>query len=235
MSETKMKQQVYSYKIKLDVKQDAWNWYFGCNRISKGVDWKQRVPIEIYKNIFGKPEEDAYKFIIPFLKQKYIEDKEQIDKFTKYINYEYEQKFIKACEKLVKTLNKPLYRNDFTIFLTTFPRGPYDYSHGYIWKYIGSNDPIRNLLHELLHFQFIHYWKIPGSEVSLLNDEQFDWLNESLTVILDEDFHPIIEKSDQGYEIHQKYRQELHKFWKINHDFNKLVDFGLKILPDFVK
>lgn len=91
-------------------------------------------------------------------------------------------------------------------------------------------------LHELLHFQFIHYWRNnTDSQVSKLSDEQFEWLKESLTIILDEDFLPLIEFKDKGYEIHKPYRMALYEFWKANHDFDKLVNFGIKILPDFVK
>jgi len=68
-----------------------------------------------------------------------------------------------------------------------------------------------------------------------LNFKQFDWIKESLTVILDEDFYPIISKPDQGYEVHKEYRLRLHKFWENNKDFDKLVEFGLKILPKYCK
>jgi len=222
------------YQIKLDIEQDAINWYEGCNRISKGVDWKQRVPSIVYDNIFGKSKDAAYKFLIPFLKQKYVDEKDQIDKYISFVDNEYEQNFSLACQKIASLTDKPLYRKDFTVFLTTFPRGPYNYDMGYLWLVIGRKDPIKNFLHELLHFQFIHYWCIPESDVAKLNNEEFEWLKESLTVVLDEDLYPLIKSPDDGYELHREFRKELHKVWKTNKNFDELVKFGLKALPSFI-
>ena len=227
---------VYKYQIKLDIEKDASNWFDACNRVSHGVDWKTRISSEIYENIFEKSKEDAYSFIIPFLKNKYTIDTEQIAEYTDYINKEYNDKFQEACEKLVNLLGKRLYRNDFTIYLTTFPRCPYNYKLGYIWAVIGKSwvDPVKNFLHELLHFQFIHYWKNnPKSKVSKLNEQQFEYLKESLTVILDKEFFPIIKAPDKGYEMHKEFREELHQEWIKHYNFDKLVDFGLKKLNKY--
>jgi hypothetical protein len=225
----------YSYQIKLDIEKDAFNWFAGCNRIFSGTDWKQRVPKEIADQVHGKTKKQAYDFLIPFLKQKYITDKDHIDYYLDFLNLEYKYKFTKACQKIREITKKPLYRNDFTAFLTTFPRGPYNYELGQLWAMIDAFDPIEHFMHELLHFQFIHYWSVEGNPVGKLNDDQFDWIKESLTVILDKDLRPIIRWPDMGYEIHEEYRQELHKFWEKNKDFDKLVKFGLKKLPDYIK
>lgn len=223
-----------SYQIELDIEQDAINWYEGCNLISKGVDWKQRVSPIVYDNIFGKTKDVAYEFLIPFLKQKYINDKDQIDKYISFVSSEYKQNFSLACQKITNLTGKQIYRKDFTIFLTTFPRGPYNYNEGYLWLFIGRNDPMKNFLHELLHFQFIHYWLVPDSAVTKLKNEEFEWLKESLTVVLDEDLYPLIKSADDGYEIHKEFRKELRKFWKTNKNFDELVKFGLKALPSFI-
>jgi len=229
------KQSIYKYSIRLDIEQDAWNWYNGCNEIANGLDWKQLESKEVVKNISGKTNEEAFVFLIPYLKQRYIDEKKEIDENLSFLNKEFKKKFNKACQKIVDLLGKPLYRNDFYIDLTTFPRCPLNYEGGYLMICTGSVDPIAMFLHELIHFQFIHYWaKNPTSAVNKLNNEQFEWLKESLTVILDEDFYPIIQEPDQGYKLHKKFRQELHKFWKANKDFDKLVEFGLKRLPHFV-
>lgn len=227
---------IYKYKIKLDIKKDASNWFDGCNHISFGLDWKKRAPAEIVKNIYGKSKTEAYEFLIPFLKQKYIDEKEKIKQARKRLKNVYEQKFDLACEKMVELMGKPIYRNDFTIYLTTFPRGPYNYYYGTIWEYIGWDNPIMGFLHELAHFQLWHYWyKNPDSPVSKLPFEHYDYLKESLTMILDKDLLPLIERPDMGYEIHKEFRKLLTKQWETNKDFDKLVEFGLKKLPEFVK
>lgn len=148
----------------------------------------------------------------------------------------YNQKFQEVCDKMEEIIGKPIYRKDFTFFITTFPHGPYNYKKGHIWEYIGWNNPVMGFLHELSHFQFIHYWRDdPSSAVSKLSDDQFEWLKESLTLVLDKDLMPLIECVDVGYDIHQPLRKELHKFWKKNHDFDKLVELGVKLIPEYVK
>lgn len=228
----------YKYQIKLDIDQDVNNWYITCNNpnISHGVKWDDRVPKYIYEKIHGKSEEESQEFLISFLKQKYIDEKEQIDNFTNLVKAQYEQKFDKACDKVVEIMGKPLYRNDFTTFLTTAPRAPYSYNQGSTWVPIGWFDPIKMFMHELMHFQFIHYWANDDkSAVSKLSKPQFEYMKESLTVILDMDLCPLIRMPDKGYEKHKEFRKELHKDWVRHHDFDKLVDFGLKRLPDFTK
>ena len=225
----------YKYHIKLDINSDASNWYSGCNSESYGVDWKKRVSGDIYNNIFNKSKKEAYKFLIPFLNEKYINEKQNIDSYITSLNNTYKEKFNKACKKIVELTGKDLYLNTFTIFITTFPRGPYNYGKGYIWEYIGWNNSIVGFMHELLHFQFHHYWRNnPTSAISKLDEDQFQYLKESLTVILDDSLVPLIEHPDKGYDIHQKFRKELHNFWETNKNFDQLVEFGLKRLPEFI-
>jgi len=225
----------YTYQIVLDPIKDAWNWYDACNdSIQHGVDWSKDVPNEVLLEIKGKSETEAYEFIAKFLKQKYIDDSGQINDFVKYINERYSENFEISCQLLEKAMGRPIYRKSFTIYITTYPMAPYNYDDGSIFDYIGWTDTIVGLLHELSHMQFTHYWRNnPDSAVSKLNDSEFEWLKESLTVIFDEEFLPFIEKIDKGYEIHKSFREALHKNWKSNHNFDKLVDFGIKILPNY--
>ena len=44
---------------------------------------------------------------------------------------------------------------------------------------------------------------------------------------------PIIVSPDKGYEIHKEFRAVLKEFWDKNKDFNALVEYGLKRLPEF--
>jgi hypothetical protein len=230
-----IKKSGYSYRITLDLDTDMDNWYCGCNGVGHGVVWSDRIAPELVEKIKDKSKDEAYKFLEPYLKQKYIDDKDKIEKFKLEQEYIFNDKFINACDRMVELLGKPLYRNDFTIYLTTFPRAPYWYEKGATWMPIGWNDPIRIFLHELCHFQFIHYWrKNLDSAVSKLTDKQFEYIKESLTMVLDEDFLPLIDRIDKGYEMHQAFRKELTEFWKTNKSFDELVNFGLKKLLEFV-
>ncbi|MDP4038731.1 MAG: hypothetical protein Q8P54_02065 [bacterium] len=225
----------YSYEIKQDIYRDAWNWWNGCNRISHGINWKERVSSKIVEKISGKDEKEAFKFLIPYLRKKYIDEKDIIKDYKSYIESEFKQKFERSCEKLVRVMSKPLYRNDFTIYLTTFPRGPYNKNDGSMWFYINWHEAIRGFLHELCHFQFIHYWRENSSSpVSKLTDKEFEYLKESLTIILDEDFMPLIKAPDKGYPIYQEFRKKLRACWKEKKDFEELVKFGVESVPKYL-
>ncbi len=226
----------YSYIIKLDKAQDAWNWFDACNKTSHGIDWKKRVASEIYKNINGKTEKEAYRYLNAFLDQKYKQEENKIKIFEEYLYNEYNKNFTKACQTIEILTNRPLCCQDFTIFITTFPRGPYNLKEGYIWVYYGWKNAILNFLHEALHFQFIYYWRNnPSSPINKLSEEDFNFIKESLTVILDEDLYPLITTPDKGYDIHQSFRKELHAFWKKTKDFDKLVEFGVEKLKAGLK
>ncbi len=93
----------------------------------------------------------------------------------------------------------------------------------------GDEAPMGTFLHEALHIQFHNYWQNnPNSAVSKLSAKNFETLKESLTVILDNVLVPFIEIYDRGYAEHHAFRQKLHHEWKKHHDFDKLVDFGVK-------
>lgn len=224
----------YSYKIRQSIYKDAWNWWEGCNKVSHGHDWKSGVDADLLEKIYGKSQEEAFCFLLPYLKDKYAIEKRALVIRRNFFNNEFKQKFQIGCNKIAEVMNRPIYRNDFTIYLTTFRRGPYDEEKGLVWTCIYWDDPVRTFLHELCHFQFIHYWREnPKSEVSKLTNDQFEYLKESLTMILDEDFFPIIKKPDYGYDLHQDFRTDLKKFWHKNKDFDLLVEFGVKKIRDY--
>lgn len=60
--------------------------------------------------------------------------------------------------------------------------------------------PIDGFLHKGLHFQFTYFWRCDKeSPVSKLNESEFNYLKEALTVVLDDDLKPIITVPDMGY------------------------------------
>lgn len=224
----------YRYKIAIDINKDAWNWYGACNSVGHGVDWKQRIDSDVAEKIHGKTESEAYEFLVPYLKQKYEDEAEMMELGEDFIRKRFETHFLPACEKLIEITGKPLYRDDFTVYLTTFPRGPYNYERGEFWLGVFWTNPIANFMHETLHFQFIRFWREnKESAVSKLSDDKFEYLKESLTIVLDESLVPLIEVSDKGYESHEEYRKKLHSFWTKNKNFDELVKYGVKILDKY--
>lgn len=230
----------YSYEIIFDKKQDAWNWYaVSRSPVAFGFAWRDNLSGE-HRDFFDKivklPTKSAKTEINGWLEKDYRNNhnfyKSQKEKFRQ----EFEHNFQKAYEVLEKITGKSLYKNHATIYLTTFPRGPYDYQNGAFWFCFSWINPIRNFLHEWLHFQFIHYWQEdPKSAVSKLSKDDFEFIKESLTVVLDDNLKPLIVSADKGYPSHQAFRKLLHRHWARYHDFDELVDYGVKHLPEFTK
>lgn len=213
--------------IKLDIQKDAWNWWHACNHVSYSVDWKQRIDQSIWENIHGKSQEQAFKFLLPYLKNNYIKQHNQLELYQKQASLIIKQNANRACRWLEKITEQPLACQDITLYLTTFPRCPYNYEKGYIWTCAiwPAKQVMDTLLHELLHFQFYAYFKNRES-VKKLSAAQAEDLKEALTVILNYEFREYLAQSDKGYSVHQKLRQKLASFWQKNKDFGKLVDYG---------
>lgn len=164
----------------------------------------------------------------PFLENLYEEQKETIEKTKFYANKLFEEKFTTACLCMQKLTEKTIYRKDFTLFLTSFPRCPYNYEMGYIRVnfFADVKNYLGTFLHELQHFQVIHYYK--DTLMKDLTNEEFEFLKESLTVILNEECSEFLGRPDRGYDIHQDLRKELLSFWRSNSNFQELIIFGVQ-------
>lgn len=217
--------------IKLDIQKDAWNWWHACNHVSYSVDWKSRIDQSIWENISGKSQEEAFKFLIPYLKNNYIKQHNNLELYQKQASVIIKQNANRACRWLEKITERPLCRQDITLYLTTFPRCPYDMERGYIWVCAiwPAKQVMDTLLHELLHFQFYAYYKDRES-VKKLSVTQREDLKEALTVILNYEFREYLAQSDKGYAIHKNLRQKLARFWQKNKNFDELVDYGARLI-----
>jgi hypothetical protein len=225
-----------TFRIVKDIQKDAWNWWEACNKSSHGMDWKTKAPQDALINIEGKTQEVANEFLIPYLEAKYKEESDSLESFMKKSVKIFDQQGDEACALIEEKMGKPLYRKDFTFIITTFPRGPYNIENGTIWVYPKWSNPMGTFLHELCHFQFIYHWRNRNdSPVASLTYSQFDYLKESLTIILDEDFYPFIERPDKGYQIHQDFRVELKEHWKKYGNFDELVNFGVSRISEYTK
>lgn len=226
---------MYQIKIIYDIEKDAWNWRDACNKISHWVDRKTRIDPNVYTNIYGKDKDTAYSFLLPYLSNLYEENKSALDNTLLFSQEIINNKIQQACKIMEEVTWTIIYRDEFTWFITTFPRWPYSYQNGQIWFYY--NWPIKNylwlFLHELLHFQFIHYFK-DKEPISNLNSKQFEVLKESLTVILNHEFLEFLWKPDQWYSIHQNIRVELDDFWKKNKNFNELIEYWCNIIIKWI-
>ena len=217
--------------VKQDIKKDAWNWWSACNKISYGENWKERIDKKLQNKLAGKTKMQAFNFLIPYLKKLY--KKENISQKKKEIQNIFNKHQEQIFSRMEKVTGRKIYKDNFTCFLTTFPRAPYDFGRGYVWLPIvwPKETHIRTFAHELLHFQTYAYWE--KKCLKKLTNKEFENLKEALTVILNEDFLDLIILPDKGYKMHKNSRGELLKFWKKNKNFNKLIIYGINIYPKY--
>lgn len=109
------------------------------------------------------------------------------------------------------------------------------YEEGVIYTYAKIDNelwgmPLDGILHELMHFQTDYYYRQnPNSPVSKLSEDDYFVLKESLTVLLDESWKPIITLPDCSYPEYQSIRDQLLDFYHQHQDFDKLMEFGVHI------
>ena len=195
---------------------------------------------KIAKKIAKLNKGPAEKILKPYLVKKKEASSGRLNKFIELAEKEFSTKYEPACKALEQITRRPMMSDLFTFWITTFPRMPYFYEKREIFMFDSAEDfwgmPIDGFLHEGLHFQFHYYWEEDkNSPVSNLSDDEFDYIKEALTVVLDKDLEPLISVPDKGYTSQAEYRGLLHENWQKHHDFDELVVFGLEKLPIFCK
>jgi len=220
----------FTINVKLDLKKDAQNYRSAFNKNTHSSKRKEHVAqissIDMTK-LQGMQEQDAYPFLREYLenfwKEHGNEAQEKIKEMQKELN-QHKDSIFKKMEILTK---HPIYRNDFTIFLTSLNRWPYNYKLGYTWSYIDRTWVLKAFIHELLHFQTIHYYK--EYIINKIHDEKkFEDLKEALTFLLNHEFPGM---TDIWYPQHQELRKKLEEYRvHSDKDFDKLVDYWCDIV-----
>ncbi|MDR2524327.1 MAG: hypothetical protein LBC95_02175 [Candidatus Nomurabacteria bacterium] len=231
------------YKLIYNINKDIWNWrggtkqvFFGNNYAANARFIEDEAGREIAKEIEKLNKPEAEKLLRPYLTDKKKDPSSRLNNFITLAENEFTQKFDPAVNALEKITQQPMMADDFTFYITTFPRMPYFYDKREIFIFDSTAEiwglPIDGVLHELLHFQFEHYWREDKkSPISKLSLDEYNYLKEALTVVLDTDLQPIISVPDAGHAVQAEFREILHEHWQKHHNFDKLIEFGLEKIP----
>lgn len=222
--------------IKVDFQKDVWNWIGAISKkYSYGVDWIRRIPENLLPRIINQAQEVVEKEVRAFLEEKYVVEKDNLATYAEGLQKIVDKNANRVFAKLTQITEKPIYRKSFAGFITTFPRGPYNTTEGHIWIIYNKKYEwqITALIHELFHMQFEYYYK--SGLLKILDIEQFNFLKESMTVIINDEFKEIITEQDKGYLIHQKFRQYLTELWGQRKDFSQFAHEAAKQVSNFQK
>ncbi|MBU1092492.1 hypothetical protein KJ836_02395 [Patescibacteria group bacterium] len=221
-----------SFAVKIDIEKDAWNYWQACNRVSHGVDWSKRAEPIVKENVVGKTEAEARAWLLPYLEKKYQEL--DIQALADKLQIELMPEYPKVVEVIEKITQKPVYLKDVTLFLTTFNRCPYDFEKGHIWIYYkdDKNKIINTLLHELLHFQFHHYYDDDLQDK--VSDSEWEAIKEGMTVILNDDLVGWTGHKEITYSIYEDFAEELLALWQgtANRQFDKFVAEAVELVKN---
>lgn len=225
--------------FKYDIKKDAWSWVHIAKKDKScwGLDWRPQVAhipddllSKILKLSFPKAQIAVEKYLKNHPKRKYRElvlkeEKNSLEKLWKKV----EKNFFNILSDITQ---QSIYRNNFKCFFTTGFMCPYNLEENWfmvsMWHSLPSS--ITTICHELLHFQFLHYYKGYLKKEGL-NNRQIETLKEALTFLLNEpEFKKVVLVEDQGYPDHQKLRKALKKVWQDNKEFDVFLKKALKIV-----
>lgn len=219
-----------------NIKKDAWSWVtIAKDKNLWGLDWKNEIahiPADLLNKILKLNFNEAQSIV-----EKYITENPKTEFKNGIIKIQIialqnawkiiEKKYLKILADIIQ---KPFYTKNFTCYFTSGFMCPYDEKENWFMNSIWHSLPfqITTICHEVMHLQFLHYYK-NYLEKKGLNNKKIEVLKETLTFLLNEpEFKEIILVEDIGYPEHEKLRDQLQKIWHEERNFEKFLDKAIK-------
>lgn len=190
------------------------------------------------KNLLDKVQsannyKEAKQIVIDFLKNDTINSNKDfiIKEELKALGTSWEARENHFFMVLEKILEKPIYTENFSGYLTTFFKCPYSEKENWFMVNFWSSLPeqITTIAHEILHLQFLRQYR-PLLEKSL-DEEKIQKLKETLTFLLNEkEFYGVLLKTDVGYKEHAVLREKLKNLWRESRKFHLFLPEAIKII-----
>lgn len=215
-----------------NLKKDAWSWVLiAKDKNNWGLNWREQIA-QISDDLLDKIEKTNFASAQKVV-EKYIENdlkKEYKRKVMKAEMQALEKSWLLIEKKYFETLStitdKPIFTDKFDCFFTTGFMCPYSEKENWFMVSMWHSIPfsITTICHEIMHLQFLHYYRSYLKKKGLTNN-QIEDLKESLTVLLNGvEFDSVILSQDNGYPEHDKLRKKLSDVWSKNKDFKNLLD-----------
>lgn len=218
--------------FKIDMNKDFENYYEAVNTKEHygKKDWDKGMSKHIKKLIGNKNREEACKSSLFYFQKSYEKYNKYFTLFLKQVEGYWkliEEEFFKRIEKITSRKFPP---DEFTVYLTTIFRCPYDYKEK--WFMISFlQHPLfcaKIIAHELMHFHFIHYnWESIEKQIG---ENKTNDLKEALTVLLNLEFRDLFFFEDRGYKGHKRLREFIIKTWKKERNYDKLLNKCVEFL-----
>lgn len=221
-----------------NIKKDAWSWVLiAKDKDMWGLNWRDQIaqiPDELLEKI-EKVDFDLAQEIV----EQYIEKNSKKEHRFSVMSFEMEalEKSWSAVEEryfeiLSMVTQKPIFAEKFSCFFTTGFVCPYNEKENWFMVSMWHSIPfsVTTICHELMHLQFLNYYKNYLKEQGCTN-EQIEDLKEAMTFLLNEkDFDDIILSQDVGYPEHVELRAKLKNIWSKNQNFQNLLDEGILLV-----
>lgn len=221
-----------------NLNKDAWSWVviakdkniWGLDHKKETAHIPEKLLSKISKSNFLRSVKITEEFIKKNPQKRYREliIKEEINALKK-VWKTVEKKYFQV---LSSTMNKPIFSKQFDCFFTTGFMCPYNEKKNWFTVSFWHSTPfsITTICHEIMHLQFLHYYKDYLKNKGLKNN-QIDDLKEALTFLLNESvFNEIILSQDIGYPKHQELRKKLKSIWTESRNFQNLLDKAIPII-----
>lgn len=226
--------------FKYDIKKDAWSWVliakskdiFGLDGRYELAHIPENLLSKIRKLSFLRAQTIVKNHLENHPRRKYRElmIKEEISGLS-HVWKKVENNYFKILSEIIQ---KPIYTENFGCFFTTGFMCPYNPEENWFMVSVWHSLPfsITTICHELLHLQFLHYYKNYLKKKGL-NSKQIGDLKEALTFLLNEpEFDGIILSEDKGYPMHKKLRVELKKIRDKEKDFKLFLDKAIEVIKN---
>jgi len=227
-------------KFNYNLEKDAWSWVLiAKDKNLWGLNWRDQIEHisdelleKIEKVSFSRAQKIVERYIKKDLKKEYknkviYSEMQALEKSWRMV----EKKYFKTLSKI--TL-KPMFTDKFSCYFTTGFMCPYNDKENWFMVSMWHSIPISitTICHEIMHLQFLNYYKDYLKKQGLKKD-QIEDLKEFLTFLLNEpEFDNIILSQDNGYPEHNKLRGKLKNIWSKNKDFKKLIDEAIFIIKN---